>query len=247
MTLGMTKDRVITNVSRIEAVSKPFVWRWAEENRAAIAENWQRRVAAKPKMFNGRVLLLSDVSISPELCRNTYFETDYANLVAWIDMGHPDPAVANGFAMAALRGSDGAFICGVMSHDTVNGGRVYFPAGTPDRSDMRPDGIVDLATSLTRELGEETGLTEHDYRVSAEWIVVQHWPSVAVMRYATLNVPAREGAEKIRAAIAAQDEPELSDVRIVRGMEDVDPKAMPRFLQSFFQWSFAESRVAPQR
>jgi 8-oxo-dGTP pyrophosphatase MutT (NUDIX family) len=243
----MTKDLVITNVSRIEAASKPFVWRWAEENRAAIAENWQRRVAAKPKMFNGRVLLLSDVSVSPELCRNTYFETDYANLVAWIDMGHPDPTIANGFAMAALRGSDGAFICGVMSHDTVNGGRVYFPAGTPDRSDMRPDGVVDLATSLTRELGEETGLTQDNYRISEEWIVVQHWPSVAVMRYATLNVPAAEGAEMIRAAIAAQDEPELSDVRIVRGMEDVDSKAMPRFLQSFFQWSFSDSRVDPQR
>lgn len=243
----MTKDLVITNVARVEAASKPFVWRWAEENRAAIAENWQRRVAAKPKMFNGRVLLLSDVSVSPDLCRNTYFETDYANLVAWIDMGHPDPTVANGFAMAALRGCDGAFICGVMSHDTVNGGRVYFPAGTPDRSDMRADGVVDLATSLTRELGEETGLTEDDYRVSDEWIVVRHWPSVAVMRYATLNVPAVEGAEMIRAAIAAQDEPELSDVRIVRGMEDIDPKAMPRFLQSFFQWSFSERRVNPQR
>ncbi|MGO4572405.1 NUDIX hydrolase [Microvirga sp. 2TAF3] len=235
----MNRDVVITRVAHVEADYKPLEWRWANDNRDAIEANWQRRIAAKPKMFNGRVLLLGNMSVTPDLCRNTYFETDYANLVAWIDMGHPDTAIANGFAMAALRGSDGAFICGVMSHDTVNGGRVYFPAGTPDRSDMRPDGTVDLATSLTRELEEETGLSESDYHVSDEWIVVQHWPSVALMRFVTLHVPAEEGARKIRAAIAAQDEPELSDVRIVRGPEDIDPKTMPLFLQSFFRWAFA--------
>ncbi|AWM86307.1 NUDIX hydrolase [Microvirga sp. 17 mud 1-3] len=235
----MKRELTITRVARVEAAAKPFTWRWAEENREAIAENWQRRIAAKPKMFNGRVLMLSDVSVTPELGRNTYFETDYANLVAWIDMGHPDPTVANGFAMAALRGADGAFICGVMSHDTVNGGRVYFPAGTPDRSDMRADGTVDLATSLTRELAEETGLTETDYGISDEWIVIERWPAVALMRYATLRVPAAEGAERIRATIAAQDQAELSDVRIIRGVEDIDPKTMPLYLQSFFRWSFS--------
>ncbi|MCB8821275.1 NUDIX hydrolase [Microvirga rosea] len=235
----MKHDLAITHVARVEAACEPFRWRWAEENHAAIEANWQRRVAAKPKMFNGKVLLVSQTAVTPELCRNTYFETDYANLVAWIDMGNPDPTVANGFAMAALRGSDGAFICGVMSHDTVNGGKIYFPAGTPDRSDLLPDGTVDLARSLTRELGEETGLSEADYRVSDDWIIVERWPAVAVMRYVTMNVPAEEGADMIRARIAAQEHPELSDVRIIRSLDDIDPKAMPLFLQSFFRWSFS--------
>src|SRR3712207_7852651 len=44
---------------------------------------------------------------------------------------------------------------------------------SPDLSDLRPDGTVDLATSLTRELAEETGLEEGDYRVDDEWIIVQ--------------------------------------------------------------------------
>ena len=38
--------------------------------------------------------------------------------------------------------------------------------------DLRPDGTVDLAASLTRELNEETGLHEGYYIVSDEWIVV---------------------------------------------------------------------------
>jgi 8-oxo-dGTP pyrophosphatase MutT (NUDIX family) len=234
------QDVLITRVASVEARHQPMDWPWAEQNRALIDANWQRRLAQTPKMFNGRVLLLRDVEITQGLCRNTYFEADYADFIAWLDMGHPDPSIANGFAMGALRGSDGAFICGVMSGHTANGGRVYFPAGTPDLSDLQPDGSVDLATSLTRELFEETGLSGDEYHVEDEWIIVQRWPSVALMRMVTLPVPASEGAKKIRAAIAAQEEPELSDVRIIRGRRDIDPGTMPLFLQSFFGWSFGQ-------
>ncbi|MBF9233539.1 NUDIX hydrolase [Microvirga alba] len=234
----MTQTVTITRVAEVKARFTPWDWPWAEQNQDKIEANWQRRLVKTPKMFNGRVLLLRDIEVTPELCRNTYFEVDYADMIGWMDLGHPDPGVANGFAMGALRGADGAFICGVMSGDTANGGRVYFPAGTPDRADMQPDGSVDLATSLTRELFEETGLSEADYHVEDEWIVVQRWPAVALMRMVTLPVSAEEGAKRIRATIAAQDDPELSDVRIVRGVEDIDPKTMPLFLQSFFRWSF---------
>jgi 8-oxo-dGTP pyrophosphatase MutT (NUDIX family) len=228
----------IRRVSRVEACCRPFEWQWPQQNRSFVEENWKRRTAGKPQMFNGRVLLLQDVVFEQDLCRNTYFEVDYADFVAWIDKGYPDPAIANGFAMGALRGSDGAYICGVMGNGTTNAGRVYFPAGTPDLSDLRPDGIVDLATSLTRELAEETGLQESDYQVDDEWIIVQRWPTIALLRMATLTMTAEEGAAKIRANIARQHEPELQDVRIIRGPEDIDPERMPLFLHSFFGWVF---------
>jgi 8-oxo-dGTP pyrophosphatase MutT (NUDIX family) len=234
----VSSDALIRRVTRVEARCVPFEWSWPNQNREFIEANWKRRTAGKPKMFNGRVLLLRNVEFQQDLCRNTYFETNYADFVAWIDKGYPDPAIANGFAMGALRGTDGAYICGVMAAHTTNAGRVYFAAGTPDLSDLRPDGSVDLATSLTRELFEETGLSGGDYRVDDEWIVVHRWPTIALLRMVTLPMTAAEGAEKIRANIAAQQEPELSDVRIVRGPEDVDPQGMPLFLQSFFQWAF---------
>jgi hypothetical protein len=59
-----------------------------------------------------------------------------------------------------------------------------------------------------------------------------------LLRMVTLPMTAEEGAAKIRANIAAQHEPELQDVRIVRGKEDIDPERMPLFLQSFFGWVF---------
>jgi 8-oxo-dGTP pyrophosphatase MutT (NUDIX family) len=215
-------------------------WRWAEENRRLIEENWKRRTADKPKMFNGRVLLLQSVRFEQDLCRNVYFETNYADFVTWIDRGYPDRGIANGFAMGALRGSDGAYLCGVMAAHTVNAGRIYFAAGTPDLSDLRPDGTVDLATSLTRELHEETGLLEGEYRVEDGWVIVRRWPTVALLREVTLPVTAEEGAQAIRAAIAAQREPELQGVHVVRGPEDIDSERMPLFLQSFFRWTFAQ-------
>jgi 8-oxo-dGTP pyrophosphatase MutT (NUDIX family) len=234
----MEQELRITRVAGVEARCTPMEWPWALQNRERIEANWQRRKAQTPKMFNGRVLMLRDVALTQDRCISTYFEVDYADLVGWIDLGNPDKDVANGFAMGALRGSDGGFICGIMHEHTANAGRIYFPAGTPDTADLRPDGTVDLAMSLTRELHEETGLRDVDYHVEDEWIIVQHWPSVALMRMVTLHIPAEEGAAMIRRTIASQDPPELSDVRIIRGPNDIDPQKMPLFLQSFFRWSF---------
>ncbi len=234
----MNRDIAIRRVSRVEACCRPFDWLWPQQNRAFVEENWARRKASAALMFNGRVLLLQGLDFEGDVCRNTYFEVDYADFLAWIDAGYPDPAIANGFAMGALRGSDGAFICGVMVEGTANAGRIYFPAGTPDLHDLEPDGSVDLAASLTRELAEETGLSEGDYHVDDEWIVVRRWPTIALMRMVTLSVTAEEGAARIRANIAAQPKPELQGVRIVRGTEDIDPERMPLFLQSFFEWVF---------
>lgn len=236
----MTSDVLIRRVSRVEASCRPMEWAWAAQNRGLIEENWKRRTAQTPSMFNGRVLLLSDLTFEQDVCRNTYFETDYAGLVAWIDNGYPDKSIANGFAMGALRGSDGAYICGVMSRHTANAGRVYFAGGTPDLSDLRSDGTVDLATSLTRELTEETGLRDDDYRVDDEWIIIRRWPTVALLRMVTLPMTAEEGAALIRANIAEEREPELEDVRIVRDVGDIDRDAMPLFQQSFFEWVFAQ-------
>jgi 8-oxo-dGTP pyrophosphatase MutT (NUDIX family) len=214
-------------------------WAWAEQNRELIEANWKRRTAETPKMFNGKVLLLQDLVFEGNLLRNTYSAVDYADFVAWIDSGYPDRSVSNGFAMGALRGSDGAFICGVMSAHTANAGRVYFAGGTPDLSDCKPDGTVDLAASLTRELTEETGLQAGEFHVDDEWIIVHRWPTIALVRMVTMPVTAEEGAATIRANIAKEHEPELADVRIIRSTDDIDPETMPLFQQSFFEWVFS--------
>ena len=75
----------------------------------------------------------------------------------------------------------------------MRGGSISRP-GRPIDPTCEPDGTVDLAGSLTRELDRGDGLHEAEYIVSDEWIIVHRWPTVAMMRMVTLNVPAEEGA-----------------------------------------------------
>jgi hypothetical protein len=234
----VTSQAVIIRIARIDARCEPWDWRWASENRGRIDAHWRERTADKPKMFNGRVLLIHNLSIRDGECRARYFETDFADFLAWRDFGYPDPSITNGYAMGALQGSDGAYICGVMGGDTANAGRVYFPSGTPDPSDLLPDGSVDLAGSVVRELEEETSLQPGEYRVAEDWIVVHQWPAVAFFRLIALPEPADAVAERIRANLARQDEPELSDMHVIRGPDQIDPRTMPQSVQAFLRAAF---------
>jgi 8-oxo-dGTP pyrophosphatase MutT (NUDIX family) len=234
----VSQARRIARVAQLDCRCVPKVWDWAQENREVVQANWAERIRDRPRMFNGRVLLLSDFALEEGACRATYFETGFADFLAWRDLGYPDRSVTNGFAMGALQGSDGAFVCGVMGGHTANAGRIYFPSGTPDLSDLRPDGTVDLSGSVLRELEEETELSPDSYRVSDDWIVVDQWPAVAFFRPITLPVPAEAVAERIRTNLARQDDPELTDAEVIAGPEDIDPGRMPAAVQSFFRWSF---------
>lgn len=233
----MTGDFIV-RVARVEARCEARAWPWAERNRAAIAANWDRRTALTPKLFNGRVLVIGRYDLDGDVFRATYFEVDYRDFLAWIDLGFPDPAVANGFAMGALQGSDDAFILGVMAGDTANAGRVYFPAGTPDRSDLRPDGTVDLASSVMRELTEETGLDGRAGTIADHWIVVRSGGLIAFLRPIRFAEPADQVRARILDNLGRQQQPELSGVRIARTPADIDERAMPAYLQAFLRWAF---------
>ena len=234
----MRREPLIARIPRIEARCGPWDWRWASENRQRIDAHWRERTEAKPKMFNGRVLLAHDLTIREGTCRAAYFETNFADFLAWRDFGYPDPHITNGYAMGALRGSDGAFLCGIMGADTANAGRVYFPSGTPDPDDLLPDGTVDLGGSVVRELEEETALVPGEYEAADDWIVVHRWPAAAFFRVISLPEPAEAAAERIRANIARQAEPELAGIRVIRGPDEIDPVTMPQSVQAFFKAAF---------
>jgi hypothetical protein len=67
---------------------------------------------------------------------------------------------------------------------------------------------------------------------------VRHWPAVAFLRPIVFDEPAEELAQRIRGAIARQEQPELADVRVIRSADDIDEARMPVFLRSFFRWAF---------
>ena len=105
-------------LDRVEAKVEDFDWGFARERADEIAAHWAGISAGKPSMFNGRVMLQHRAAIEGGVFHAGYFEADYAAFMSWRDFGQPGPAIRNGFAMAALRAADGAFLLGKMGDHT---------------------------------------------------------------------------------------------------------------------------------
>lgn len=229
----------IVQVARVASRLVPHRWLWAEENAARIAAHWDERRSRSPALFDGRVLMVAATRAEAGTLSADFFETAYSNLLAHADLGFPDSEIRNGFAMGALQGSDGGFLLGEMAGHTANAGRLYFPAGTPDLSDVRPDGTVDLAASILREIREETGLAPGADALSPNWTIVRHEGRIAFMRDVLLPIPAETARERIRVHLAADPEPELSGIHVVRSVADIDRARMPGFLPAYLEWALA--------
>jgi hypothetical protein len=231
------KPQVIHRVSAFDLVVEAWAWPFAEARRAEIDAHFAEKQREKPATWNGRVLLGRNLVFSGGRLSASYFETDFASFLAWRDWGFPDPGVFNGFGMGALRCADGAFVVGEMGGHTSNAGRIYFPSGTPDLNDIR-DGTLDIPGSVTRELEEETGLAPGEYESDPDWHCIYTGTALAMIRLLRIGLPGDVVRERIERNLAAQEQPELSAIHLVRGTRDITA-AMPRFVADFLKAQFA--------
>jgi 8-oxo-dGTP pyrophosphatase MutT (NUDIX family) len=223
----------IHRVTQLDLKYRPWDWPFARERRAEIDAHFARAQAEKPELWNGQVLLGRNPVFAGHRFSADYFQTDFASFLAWRDWGFPYSGIFNGFGMGALRGHDGAFVLGEMAAHTANGGRIYFPSGTPDPDDLR-DGMVDIAGSVTREVEEETGLTPADYCAEPHWHCVVSGALMAMIQVLNVPVTGEELRVTIEANLAKQRSPELAAVHLVRSAGDFLP-AMPGFVMAFIE------------
>jgi len=229
----------IHHARRVHCRYEPNGWAFAEENRARIDAHWAGLVAKKPALFNGKVLMLHRWSLEDEAFTGAFFMTDYKNMLAWRDFGHPDTARWNCFAMAALQSADGAFLLGEMGEHTANGGAIYFAAGTPDPSDLKGE-VVDLEGSVLRELEEETGVAPGAVSLPADWTIVISGQRIALMRPVVSALPATLLKQQIEAFLASETSPELSGMHIVRRPGDLIEDRMPLFQRAFLKHALVD-------
>jgi 8-oxo-dGTP pyrophosphatase MutT (NUDIX family) len=232
----MSDAPAVFRVERLELSFSPKPWAFADEKRAEIDAYFAALQREKPQIWNGRVLLLHHQLVRDGVFHGDYLETDYASFAAWVAWGRPHAGVRDCFGAAAVVAGDGAVLLGVMGAHTYNAGWIYFPCGTPDPDDIA-GGKVDLDYSVRRELKEETGLDAADFNIAPGWTTVVDGPLIAQIKL----LRASEGAEPLRARmldhLAREKQPELSDIRIVRGPADFD-RAMPRFVTAFLTHHF---------
>jgi 8-oxo-dGTP pyrophosphatase MutT (NUDIX family) len=228
----MTAPR-IHRVTTLDLKLQSWDWPFALTRREEIDAHFALKRREKPGLWNGRVLLARKPEFEGGRFAASYFETDFASFLAWRDWGFPDLDIFNGFGMGALRCADGAFVMGEMGGHTANAGRIYFPSGTPDLDDVRGD-TVDIAGSVVREVGEETGLTPKDYQLGPHWDCVVTGHSIAMMRILDTDMAGEAMRARILANLARQKEPELSAIHLVRSLADFTA-AMPRFVTAFVE------------
>jgi 8-oxo-dGTP pyrophosphatase MutT (NUDIX family) len=234
----------LLKVGELDLRFAPTRWIFAERQATSIATHWARLTKAKPSLFNGRVLLLGQREIETGAdgvlrLKGVFFETDYADFLAWSDFGHPGEPVNNCFSMAALRSDDGAFLLGEMAHHTYNAGQIYFPAGTPDPDDVFDD-RVDLEASARRELFEETGLIAAETNIAPGWTLAITPQRIACMKLITLPLPAFRLKARIEAFLARDPLAEFSRMHIVRSPEDIDEARVPVFVAEYLRHAFGQ-------
>jgi 8-oxo-dGTP pyrophosphatase MutT (NUDIX family) len=238
----MTMPETPTRIETVADISFRFVesetWRFEQDRTAEIAAHWQKRIASNPHLFDGRVLLMRkpEIVTTPvgPCLQGTCFKAAYKSFIAWRDFGFPDQSAVNVFGMAALRSKDGAFLLGEMGRTTASAGRIYFPAGTPDLSDLK-DGYLDMEGSVLRELREETGIGRGAMQLDDGWTVVFDGAYLACMKTIRTPLPAVELVARVDQYLAGERDPELARLKPVFSPADFEHGRMPAFALAFMR------------
>ena len=233
----MSEAVSVVHIDRLELTVALKPWAFAVERRAEIDTWFAALQREKPALWNGRVLLLYEYSMADGVLRGAYLETDFASFAAWRHWGRPAAGVHDCFGAAAIVAADGAFLLGVMGSHTANAGRIYFPCGTPDPDDI-VGSRVDLDFSVRRELKEETGLDVPEFSAEPGWTTVFDTSLIAHIKVLRSGESAAALRARVLDYLARERQPELADIRIVRGPADFDA-AMPRFVTAFLAQRFA--------
>jgi hypothetical protein len=128
-------------------------------------------------------------------------------------------------------------VMGVMGAQTMNGGKIYFPGGTPDLDDVSGD-RVDLDSSVRREVVEETGLDLTELDIAPGWLCVQAGAQIALLKPMQARIPAHDLCARIAANLARQTNPELAGAVAIRGAAGISER-MPDFIQVFLRHAHA--------
>jgi 8-oxo-dGTP pyrophosphatase MutT (NUDIX family) len=227
---------IILPVEAIDVRLDPAPHPFETGNGAAIAANWRREIVLKPALFDGTVVLLSSLAYRDRTLTGVCHAVRYSTFMYW--RGRRERSGAeHAFAHAMLVSGDDALVAIRNGMHTVNGGRVYFAAGSFEPEDF-PNGIVDVDRNMMREAREETGLDLGAARRGRRCHVLATVKGTVIFRRFRLDLPAEEIARRISAFAASEPEPEIDGPVVIRNAADLPEGLMPH-MKPLIDWHFA--------
>jgi 8-oxo-dGTP pyrophosphatase MutT (NUDIX family) len=235
MPFDLPRDAIVpvrSAMVRLDPAQHPF----ERENASAIDENWRKETTENPALFDGKVVLLSSLTYADGRLDGLCHAVRFASFMLWRKT-RPLGSAEHAYAHAMPVASDNALILIRMAGHTVNAGRAYFAAGSFEPQDFR-EGRADIDFNMLREVREETGLDlTASPRDPSYHLRSSEGASVIFRRY-YMDETAEAIAERIRAFVAAEQEPEIEGPVIVRGPHDM-PADMALHIPAMIEWHFA--------
>ncbi|UCI16656.1 hypothetical protein FJ970_15815 [Mesorhizobium sp. B2-1-8] len=217
---------------RLDARPHPF----AVDNAEAIAENWRQEIAANPALFDGTVVLLSELAYRDRSLVGRCHAVNYSTFMLWRKR-RENSGAEHAYGHAMLVAGDNALVAIRMGRHTVGAGSVYFAAGSFEPIDFR-DGLVDVDFNMIREVREETGLDLSDARRGVRWHALSAASGTVIFRRYHVDGSANEIARRISAFVATEADPEIEGPVVIRHAGDL-PDGLSRHMKPLIEWHFA--------
>lgn len=203
-------------VEAIDVAVLPGRLAYETANRAAIDAAFAAASAANPALYNGGAYLFETAEVAGRRFVARGRATDYATFLHWRAAGFEPDTMAHCFPVGLVVSADGLVMLGRMAAHTVNAGRAYAPSGSFDPHDLTPEGRLDALANALREIGEETGIDATAFPRDDGHLVVSDGPRRSIVTILHAPRPAAALAAEALAFLAAEAEPELSEVFFVR-------------------------------
>jgi 8-oxo-dGTP pyrophosphatase MutT (NUDIX family) len=211
---------------------------YEKENKLEIVTNWDAELRANPALFNGDFFMAEEAHIADGSFAAIYRRTRFETMMHW-KKNQTLFKPWHIFAVGVIVSSDNALIAGRMASSTAAAGRVYFPAGSFDETDVRNE-ILDIDGNMRREVMEETAIDLAGARRSdSRMYLVTADRSIALFRRHYFDLNAQELLKLIRGHIADEINSELDDVIAVASPADMSDST-PATFRTFGDWHFAE-------
>lgn len=225
----LSRQDSVSQVARCELRLTGASWDFAQVNAAAIERHWRRRLVSNARYFNGAIQLMQDGTIDEGICRASFVRTDFKSYLYWREHGYPPADAYDAFGSAIVRSADGAVLLGLQKQGNINAGLAYLPGGFIDQRDVGPDGTIDIGASIERELTEETGLAGAEFQVQPGFWIIRCGAQLSMAREYRSPLSADALRTQILRYLAADPDPELADIVIVRAAGALDPALVPPY------------------